>query len=58
MTVKVPTQIWYGNTEMELTFPPAWKVAFCPMKGGERRKLTPAEMEKAFSQPIGTKPIS
>ena len=28
------------------------------MKGGERKKLTPEEMEKAFLHPIGTKPIS
>ena len=58
MTIKVPQQIWYGNTEMELYFPSSWKVSFCPMKGGERKKLTPQEMEKAFLNPIGSKPIS
>jgi nickel-dependent lactate racemase len=58
MTLKVPQQIWYGNTEMELTFPSTWAVSFCSMKGGERNKLTPQEMERAFLHPIGTKPIS
>lgn len=58
MTLKVPQHIWYGNTEMELDFPSTWAVSFCPMRGGERKKLTPREMEKAFLNPIGTKPIS
>ena len=58
MNLKVPQQIWYGNTEMELTFPSSWTVSFCPMKGGERNKLTPQEMERAFLHPIGTKSIS
>ncbi len=53
MTIKVPQHIWYGNTEMELNFPPSWRVSFCPMKGGERKKLTPQEMEERFVHPIG-----
>ncbi len=58
MTIKVPQHLWYGKTEMELRFPSTWTVHYCPMKGGERKKLAPEEMEKAFFRPIGTKPIS
>ena len=52
MAIRVPQHIWYGNTEMELSFPSSWKVFFCPMKGGERKKLTSQEMEKAFLTPL------
>jgi nickel-dependent lactate racemase len=58
MAIRVPQHIWYGNTEMELKFPPSWRVSYCAMKGGERKKLTPQEIEKAFSHPIGTGPVS
>jgi len=57
MTIRVPQHIWYGNTEMELDFPSSWEISFCPMHGGGRKKLMPQEMEKAFVNPIGTKPI-
>ena len=58
MKVKVPQLLWYENSEMELKFPPSWSIFFCPMKGGERKKLSPKEMEKVFLHPIGTKPIA
>ncbi len=57
MKIKVPQLLWYGNTEAELTFPKPWTIFYCPMKGGERKKLPPKEMEKAFLNPIGSKPI-
>jgi len=42
---------------MELDFPASWSTYFCPMKGGERKKLTRKEMEEVFQNPIGSKPI-
>ena len=57
MKIKIPQLLWYGNTEMELSFPPSWSIFFCPMKGGERKKLLPGKMEKAFLNPVGSKPI-
>ncbi len=57
MKIKIPQHLWYDNAETELDFPPSWSVFFCPMKGGERRKLTSKGMEKAFLQPFGSKPI-
>jgi len=57
MKVKIPQLLWYGNTEMELSFPNSWSIFFCPMKGGEKKKLKTKEIEKAFLNPIGSKPI-
>ncbi len=57
MKIKVPQLLWYENTELELSFPPSWSIFFCPMKGGEKKKLSLEEMEKAFVKPIGSKPI-
>jgi nickel-dependent lactate racemase len=55
--VKVRELLWYDRKEKELTFPASWNVSVFPMKGGERRRLTPDEMEKAFLHPIGTEPL-
>jgi lactate racemase len=57
MKVKVPQLLWYENTELDLSFPPSWSVFFCPMKGGEKKRLLPGEMEKAFLNPLGSPPI-
>ncbi len=58
MKIKIPQLLWYGNREMELEFPDSWTVFFCPMRGGEKNRLTTKEMEKAFSHPIGSKTIA
>jgi nickel-dependent lactate racemase len=58
MKVKVPQLLWHGNTELELDFPSSWSVFFCPMKGGEKKRLRLQEMERVFSHPIGSKTIS
>jgi len=57
MKIKVPQLLWYGNTEMELRFPPSWSIFFRPMKGGERKRLTAKKIEEAFRHPIGSSPI-
>jgi len=57
MKIKVPQLLWYENTELDLRFPPSWSVFFCPMKGGEKKRLLPGEMEKAFLNPLGSLPI-
>jgi nickel-dependent lactate racemase len=57
MKIKVPQLLWYDHNEMELNFPSSWSVSSCPMKGGERKRLTSDEMGKAFLHTIGTKPI-
>ena len=57
MKIRIPQLLWYENIEMELNFPPSWAIFFCPMKGGERKKLIHKEMEKTFLKPIGSKPL-
>ena len=57
MKIRIPQLLWYENTQMELHFPRSWAIFFCPMKGGERKRLTAEQREKAFLNPIGSKPI-
>lgn len=57
MHIKVPQLLWYGNTELELSFPESWAVAFCSMRGGSRRELAGDEIERSFASPIGTEAI-
>jgi nickel-dependent lactate racemase len=57
MQIRIPQLLWYGNTEMELNFPPSWSIFFCPMKGEGKKKLLPEEMETAFLSPIHSRPI-
>jgi len=58
MKIRVPQLLWYGNTKMELRFPPSWSISSCSMKGGARKKLSAKKMEKVFFHPIGTRPIA
>jgi nickel-dependent lactate racemase len=55
--VRVRELLWYDRKETELRFPPSWSVSLFPMKGGDKRKVMPDEMEKAFLHPIGTDPL-
>jgi len=57
MRIRVPQLLWYGNSEMELNFPPSWSIFFRPMKGGERKRLTAKKIDEAFRHPIGSRPI-
>ncbi|MFH1031869.1 MAG: lactate racemase domain-containing protein [Chloroflexota bacterium] len=55
--VKVLQLAWYGDTEFTLELPTSWDVAVCPMRGCDRPRLTPSQMKKAFSNPIGSPTI-
>jgi nickel-dependent lactate racemase len=54
MNVKIPQFPWYGDTELDLRFPDAWKVVICDMAGKDAPKLSETEIEAAFSHPFGT----
>ncbi|MBE9501422.1 MAG: DUF2088 domain-containing protein [Chloroflexi bacterium] len=56
-TVSVPQLCWYGNSELELEFPPSWEVNTCHMRGHARPPLSKKEIGSAFARPIGTSPI-
>lgn len=55
--VRVPQLAWYGDTALELDFPPSWKVIVCRSQGAEAAALDDDGFRKAFSQPIGTRTI-
>jgi len=55
--VSVPQLAWSGDTDTNLTFPDGWEVVPCLMEGDSASKLTDEGYRKAFSNPIGTKPI-
>ena len=55
--IRLPQLAWYGNTELEIEFPPSWDVSVCYMQGHRRRALSEKGYREAFAKPIGTKPI-
>ena len=55
--VRVPQKAWYGDTEMELTFPPSWDVHYLGMPMEHRPRLSHAGIARAFQEPIGTLPL-
>jgi nickel-dependent lactate racemase len=56
-TVRLPQLAWHGNGEIEMNFPAYWKVDICNMKGYRKRALSRQGFRRAFSDPIGTRPI-
>lgn len=56
-TVRVNQLAWYGDTELELKFPPSWDVNVCYMRGHSAPSLSDEQIKRAFANPIGTKRI-
>ena len=54
-SVTIPWGCWYGHQALELTFPPTWKIQLAGMADGP--DLQPADIAKAFANPIGQAPI-
>ncbi len=52
----IPWKAWYGDGEFELTFPPEWEVKFFSMH--DAPDIGEENVRKAFSLPIGSKPLS
>jgi nickel-dependent lactate racemase len=55
-SVKVPWMSWYGNTQIELTFPENWDLIVSRMK--DAPDISDSEIRRAFENPIGTARIS
>jgi lactate racemase len=53
--VTMPSRAWFGDIDLTLDFPAAWNVHTCAMK--DAPALDAAQIEAAFSNPIGTPPI-
>lgn len=56
-SVAVPQLAWCGDIEAELAFPANWEVVACHMKGHNAPRLDDAGFQKAFANPIGSRPI-
>jgi nickel-dependent lactate racemase len=56
--VQVPQMAWYGDTELELSFPSGWEVAYQAMPVEKRPRASHEDLVKAFQNPIGTKPLT
>lgn len=55
--IKVPQRAWWGDVEMELSFPLRWDVIECRMNGHDAPILGEDGYHKAFASPIGCRPI-
>jgi nickel-dependent lactate racemase len=55
--IKVPTLLWYGNSELELSFPSKWDINVYPMDGANNKPLGKEEIKYAFRNPINSKRI-
>jgi nickel-dependent lactate racemase len=56
--VKVPSLLWYGDTELVLEFPDEWIVETYPMDGSDRRVLSEDEIKLVLSKSLNSKTIS
>jgi nickel-dependent lactate racemase len=57
ITVKVPSLLWYGDTELVLEFPNEWAVEIYPMDGSDIRPLSDNEIKLALSKSLNSKAI-
>ena len=55
-TATVHSGAWYGDEELTLNFPTGWEVEILGPK--DAPALSDAQIERAFSEPIGTPRIS
>ena len=55
---KVPKLAWFGEAKLELEFPSSWKVAFLPMKGYNRYRVSDEEIRRSLTEPISSKPLA
>jgi len=53
-SISVRVSLWKNEREINLTFPPEWDVVECKMAGHDLPPLTPAEITRAFENPIGS----
>lgn len=56
-TIKLLQEVWHGDREYTLTLPASWEVSICRMQGHDRPPLEEDDIERAFSNPIGSLPI-
>jgi len=56
-TYKLASEIWYADTELEITFPENWSVQVCDMAGADAPILSDDAIRKRIDNPIDCEPI-
>ena len=56
--LQVPQKAWYGDSEIELSFPEDWQVKYQALPVEKRPRASHQSLIRAFQNPIGTKPLS
>jgi nickel-dependent lactate racemase len=56
MMVTIPWKSWYGDEQLELTFPSGWEVRFFPMQDGIA--IEDENIKRALKSPIASHPLS
>ena len=55
--VQLPQMPWYGDEQVELSFPSSWEVHVLRMKGDDAPPIGDDQIREALSQPIGSERI-
>lgn len=55
--VSIPIACWGANTTLDLTFPAAWTINCCKMKGHDAPGITDEEIRASLAQTYGTPPL-
>lgn len=53
-TFELPNLLWYENRPREISFPDGWEVDFLEPPGFRKPPVDPEDIERAFSEPIGS----
>ena len=56
-SVKVPNRKWYGEGNLDLTFPTGWEVMPCCMNGHSKPELSERDIRDALDHPSGRPPL-
>jgi len=57
-SVRIPVQAWYGDHDVELTFPAKWRIENCRMAGHDIPGISDSEIREALNRPFGTERLS
>jgi len=55
--IALRTHEWFGDRIEQFEFPPGWQISVQHMKGHLAPVLSPAEIQRAVRNPVGTKPL-
>lgn len=57
-TISLPQLAWHGPKNLDISLPESWDIQTCNMAGYDRPPMSPGEIRKAVSAPIGMEPLS